>query len=74
MSTNHSKVITGLQTLARHAGHQFYVAVGQEKNGTWVIQFQAGENVAVKTTLETFIAAPRIVLEPFTDELVKDLK
>lgn len=60
--------------MARHCKQELKVTLTQDTQGTWVIQFQAGYGVdaaAVKCTLDTFVQAPRIVLEPFTEELIR---
>lgn len=72
--SQHGKVITGMQTLARHCKEELRVVVAQDQQGTWIIQFQAGELAAVRCTLQTFVAAPSIVLEPFTEELIKGMR
>lgn len=68
----HDRVINGLETLARGAGQELKVEVHRPYD-VWLIMFRAGE-AAVQTPLTTFMRAPRIVLEPFTEELIRSLR
>lgn len=72
MSELVDRVINGMETLARGAGRTLTVEVTRPYS-VWMIVFRAGD-AAVQTPLTSFMRAPRIVLEPFTEELIRNLR
>lgn len=66
------QVIHGLEKLANAEGHKLEINVHRPQ-GTWVITFKAGQAM-VSTRVLSFAVAPRIVLEPFCEELCKQIR
>lgn len=63
------KVIVAMERLAGHAGQTLTIQV-ERPHDIWLIRFTAG-NAAVQTALSTFLAHPKIVFEPFGEELIR---
>lgn len=73
MSDKHEKILQGLEKLANAEGYKLEVKTSRDGNGNWVISFRAG-NAQVHTRLSSFGMVPQIILDPFCDELVKQIK
>jgi hypothetical protein len=73
MSDKHEKILQGLEKLANTEGYKLVVSTTRDSNGNWLISFSAG-NAKVYTRLSSFATVPQIVLDPFCDEMVKQIK
>jgi hypothetical protein len=63
------KVLDGLEKVSELSGHTLEVYV--ERTGDqWSIRFKSG-NAQIRTLVSTFIQQPKIVLDPFVDEIIK---
>lgn len=65
----HDRIVEGLEKTAISSGFPLVINV-DKPNDVWLIKFSAG-NAAVITMLETFVRNPKIVLDPFLEEVIK---
>lgn len=69
----HDKIIAGLEKMANSEGYPLSVQTGRDQAGNWIIWFTAGP-AQVYCRLSSFCRAPQIVIEPFGEELIKNIK
>jgi hypothetical protein len=69
----HEKIMMGLEKLANAEGYALSVMTGRDEQGRWLIKLQAGQ-AKLYVGLGAFARAPGIVLEPFVEELIKQLR
>ena len=69
------KVVSGLERLANADGYRLDIHIHRTNPDAnyWVITFRAGEAV-VSARLLSFTAAPKIVLDPFLEEMLKQVR
>jgi len=66
------KVIEGLEKLANAEGYKLEITT-KRGDHHWIITFRAG-NAAVQMYLGSFARAPHRVLEPFCEEMCKQIR
>lgn len=66
------KTLNALQELSRQAGHDLKIIIDRPYD-TWVVYIVAGDAKLV-TTLDTFLRAPKIIFEPFGEEIIRKIK
>lgn len=66
------KVIQGLEKLANAEGYKLDISVKRAEHH-WIITFRAGQ-AAVQMYLGAFARAPQRVLEPFCEEMCKQIR
>lgn len=63
------KVLDGLEKVSESSGHALEVFI-ERAGDQWSIRFKSG-NAQIRTLVSTFIQQPKIVLDPFVDEIIK---
>ena len=68
------KVLNGLEKMANAEGYRLEVLpMRHDQSGEWVMVVRAGR-AQVWCRIETFAKHPQVMLEPFGEELIKQLK
>lgn len=71
-STKVEVVMTAMEKLANTDGYRLEVTTHRPQT-TWIITFKAG-NAMVSTRMLSFAMTPKIVVEPFLEELCKQAR
>lgn len=72
--SNHQKILDGLEKMANAEGHRLeIIPMRHRENSAWIVLIKAGR-AQVWLSMETFVKHPQVILEPFGEELIKQLK
>lgn len=63
------KVLDGLEKVAASSGYPLEVYIERVED-QWSVRFVCG-HAQIRTLVSTFIQQPKIVLDPFVDEIIK---